>query len=88
LCCSIWNFLSRVHGAAGQDVLTWHNDNERTGQNIAEKILTLQNVNPNTFAKLFVIHVDGKVDAEPLYGERIERAVSVGVRAGQELMFD
>jgi hypothetical protein len=50
-----------------QDVLTWHNDNARTGQNLAEKILTVQNVNPRTFGKLFILHVDGKVDAEPLY---------------------
>ena len=53
--------------AAAQDVLTWHNDNARTGQYLDEKILTLQSVNPKTFGKLFVIRVDGKVDAEPLY---------------------
>lgn len=64
--------LSAVAGAAAQNVLTWHNDNARTGQNLKEKILTLQNVNPKTFGKLFVIHVDGKVDAEPLYVKGIE----------------
>jgi outer membrane protein assembly factor BamB len=63
--------LSTIQGAA-QDVLTWHNDNARTGQNLAEEILTLQNVSSKTFGKLFVIHVDGKVDAEPLYVQRIE----------------
>jgi outer membrane protein assembly factor BamB len=64
--------LSRGSGAAAQDVLTWHNDNARTGQNLGEKTLTLQNVNSRTFGKLFTIIVDGKVDAEPLYAARIE----------------
>ncbi|MGH7970784.1 MAG: pyrrolo-quinoline quinone, partial [Limisphaerales bacterium] len=59
--------LAKVRTAAAQDVMTWHNDNARTGQNLKESVLTLQNVNPKTFGKLFVIHVDGKVDAEPLF---------------------
>jgi outer membrane protein assembly factor BamB len=64
--------LTAVRTAEAQDVLTWHNDNARTGQNLNERILTLQNVNPRTFGKLFVIHADGKVDAEPLYVNGIE----------------
>lgn len=47
------------------DVTTHHND--RTGQNLNETILTPSNVTAATFGKLFVIPVDGKVDAEPLY---------------------
>ena len=64
--------LSAVSRLSAQDVLTWHNDNARTGQNLRETTLTLQNVNPRTFGKLFAIRVDGKVDAEPLYAARIE----------------
>ena len=51
----------------GQDVLTYHNNNARNGQNSRETILTLSNVNATTFGKLFTIPVDGKVDAQPLY---------------------
>jgi len=64
--------LSKGAHVAAQDVLTWHNDSARTGQNLEERTLTLQNVNPRTFGKLFTIKVDGKVDAEPLYTARIE----------------
>ena len=50
-----------------QGVLTYHNDNMRTGFNSAETTLTLKNVNSTTFGKLFVISTDGLVDAQPLY---------------------
>jgi hypothetical protein len=48
------------------NVLTWHNNLARNGQNLGEKQLTPTNVNFNSFGKLFQINVDGKVDAQPL----------------------
>ena len=48
------------------DVLTYHNDNFRSGQNLSESILTTSNVNSSSFGKLYELPVDGKVDAQPL----------------------
>ena len=58
-------FLCTV--AQAQDVLTYHNNNTRTGLNPKETILTPANVNSGTFGRLFTIPVDGLVDAQPLY---------------------
>ncbi|SAK69290.1 PQQ enzyme repeat protein [Caballeronia catudaia] len=49
------------------DVVTWHNDIARTGQQLAETILTPANVRSSTFGKLAFFSVDGLVDAEPLF---------------------
>jgi PQQ-like domain len=53
--------------AFAQNVLTYHNNNARTGADTGETALTLSNVKVSTFGKLFTTTVDGKVDAEPLY---------------------
>ena len=57
--------------ATFKGVLTYHNDNLRTGRNPSETILNPRNVNSGTFGKLFVVGTDGKVDAQPLYTPNI-----------------
>ena len=53
--------------ASNVTVLTYHNDNSRTGQNLNETILTTTNVASAQFAQLGSVTVVGPVDAEPLY---------------------
>jgi hypothetical protein len=55
-----------VAAATGTDVLTYHNDNSRSGQNLTETILTPSNVNSKQFGLLRVLAADGLVDGQPL----------------------
>ncbi|MBV8867607.1 MAG: RICIN domain-containing protein [Acidobacteriaceae bacterium] len=49
------------------NVLTYHNDNSRTGQNLRETILTPTRVTSSHFGKLLNVTMDGKIDAQPLF---------------------
>ena len=53
--------------ARGLNYTTWKNDNQRTGQQLAETVLTPANVNSTHFGLKFTEVVDGKVFAQPLY---------------------
>jgi hypothetical protein len=57
-----------VSGAVlpGTDVLTYHNDLIRSGQDLTESVLTTANVTSATFGLLMKLPVDGKVDAQAL----------------------
>jgi hypothetical protein len=56
-----------IAASTNLDVVTYHYDNLRTGQNVSEAILTPANVSPTTFGLLGTFVVDGRVDAQPLY---------------------
>jgi fibronectin type 3 domain-containing protein len=52
-------------------VFTHHNDNQRTGQNLAETVLTPLNVNAAAFGKLASYTIDGIAHAAPLYAANV-----------------
>lgn len=74
--------------ATFKGVLTYHNDNSRTGRNSNETTLTLKNVKSSTFGKLFVISTDGLVDAEPLYAPNLSVQGSVHIALCGERAWD
>jgi hypothetical protein len=77
------------------NVLTYHNDVARTGQNLAETILTPATVSVSTFGKVGFFPVDGKVDAQPLLlsgvpiaGQGTHNAVYVATEHDSVYAFD
>lgn len=64
---SVATLAASFPALAQTNVLTWHNDAARTGQNAGEAILAPANVNSTRFGLLANVTVDGKVDAQPLY---------------------
>jgi hypothetical protein len=61
------------------DVVTYHNDVARTGQNLNETSLTPTTVTAATFGKTRLLATDGKVDAQPLFLSSLQ-VPGVGVR--------
>jgi hypothetical protein len=53
------------------DVLTYHNDNSRSGQNLTETVLTPATVNSTQFGLLRVLPADGRIDGQPLIASRL-----------------
>ena len=65
---SVFRALCSILGTCfSQDVLTQHNDNARTGAQLAETTLTPANVNAAHFGLLYDRHVLGTMLAQPLY---------------------
>ncbi|HEY2774899.1 MAG TPA: pyrrolo-quinoline quinone [Candidatus Binatia bacterium] len=65
--CATLTVVTVAPDAHATDVLTWHNDNARTGQNLTETQLTPSAVRMGGFGKLFSDRVKGYVYAQPLY---------------------
>jgi hypothetical protein len=56
---------------ATTDVVTYHNDAMRTGQNLTETVLTQANVTSASFGKLWTLAADDPVDATPLVATQV-----------------
>ena len=96
---SVTSMPATLTVSAGQvastvDVVTYHYDNMRSGQNLNETGLTTSNVNATMFGKKGEFMVDGKVDAQPLYlsqvtiGGQKKNVLYVATEHGSVYAFD
>ena len=63
---AILGIAMTAHAVAQVNVVTYHNDNVRSGQNLHETVLTTALVQTSTFGKLFSQPVDGQIYGQPL----------------------
>jgi len=66
--------LFTFSAVAQVNVLTYKNDNARTGQNLHEQLLSPANVSPATFGRRFSHDVDGYLYGQPLYMSAVPMA--------------
>jgi len=71
------SICSQVPSARCQSVVTSRNDNARTGANVGEVYLNVQNVNPRQFGQLFRYRVQGNIFAQPLIVNGVQTADGV-----------
>jgi hypothetical protein len=67
---ALCSFLLCGNRAAAQDLIavtTQHNNNERTGANLVEYRLKIENINIQRFGKFAEFSVDGDIYGQPLY---------------------
>src|SRR5271163_589116 len=82
-CLLALGLVETAFQAQGQvNVVTAHNDNARTGQNLNEMTLAPSNVNSSQFGKLFTQTVNGAIFAQPLYVSQVPITNSAGTSQG------